>query len=94
MGVDEAETAIHEYAVSARVDPTTEVMVDGLADPRVLPWVECPPAADSATRIAGLALGDLRGTVRAEFTGTTTCTHLNDQLRSLAGVRALLPLLP
>lgn len=86
----EEETAIHEYAVSATVDAESETVVDGSADPRVLPWVECPPAADSATLVAGMALADLRPRIRAEFTGTTTCTHLNDQLRSLAGVRALL----
>ena len=88
--VDGVETAIHEYAVSADVDMTSETLVAAAADPRVLPWVECPPAAGSATRIAGMALADLRPDVRAQFTGTTTCTHLNDQLRSLAGVRALL----
>jgi hypothetical protein len=94
MSVDGTETAIHEYAVSADVDPHAERVVSGSADPRVLPWVECPPAAASATRIAGMALTDLRPTIRAEFTGTTTCTHLNDQLRSLAGVRALIRELP
>ena len=93
MSVDGTETAIHEYAVDARVDPDAGVVIEGSADPRVLPWVECPPAADSAGRIADVALSDLRGTVRTTFTGTTTCTHLNDQLRSLAGVRALLPAL-
>ena len=91
MSVDGTETAIHEYVVTADVDPRTETVVAASADPRVLPWVECPPAADSATRLAGMALTDLRPAVRAEFTGTTTCTHLNDQMRSLAGVRALLP---
>jgi hypothetical protein len=40
-----------------------------------------------------MPLRDLRPVVRGDFTGTTTCTHLNDQLRSLAGVRALLPAL-
>ena len=94
MAVDGTETAIHEYAVSATVDPLTGTVVDSAADPRVLPWVECPPAAASATRIGGMALADLRPVVRAELTGTTTCTHLNDQLRSLAGVRALLAALP
>jgi hypothetical protein len=94
MSVDGTETAIHEYAVTADLDAQSETFVSGAADPRVLPWVECPPAADSATRIAGMALADLRPSIRAEFTGTTTCTHLNDQLRSLAGVRALLRQLP
>lgn len=94
MSVDGTETAIHEYAVSAVLDPETGRVVEGSADPRVLPWAECPPAAGSATRIAGMALADLRPAIRAEFTGTTTCTHLNDQLRSLAGVRALVRELP
>jgi hypothetical protein len=94
MSGDGMETAIHEYAVSADVDVHSEKFIAGSAHPRVLPWTECPPAADSASRIAGMALADLRPVVRAEFTGTTTCTHLNDQLRSLAGVRALLGLLP
>jgi hypothetical protein len=94
MAVNGTETAIHEYAVRAEVDTQSERLVAGSADPRVLPWVECPPAAESAGRIAGMTLADLRPTVRAEFTGTTTCTHLNDQLRSLAGVRALLGHLP
>jgi hypothetical protein len=94
MDVDGVETAIHEYAVVAALDPTTETIVEADADPRVLPWVECPPAAGSASRIVGQTLRELRPVVRAEFTGTSTCTHLNDQLRSLAGVRALLPLLP
>jgi hypothetical protein len=31
--------------------------------------------------------------VRAEFTGITTCTHLNDTLRSLEDVEALAPVL-
>lgn len=94
MSVDGIETAIHEYAVSADVDVRAETVIAGAADPRVLPWVECPPAAASAVRIAGVALADLRPTISAEFTGTTTCTHLNDQLRSLGGVRALLQHLP
>ena len=91
MGPDGIETAIHEYAVNIDVDVQSEKIVAGNADPRVLPWAECPPAADSSNRLAGMDLADLRPAVRAQFTGTTTCTHLNDQMRSLAGVRALLP---
>ena len=40
-------------------------------------------------RIVGEPVGSLRRKVHAELTGTTTCTHLNDVLRSLAGVAAL-----
>ena len=57
--------------------------------PRVLPYVECPSAAASAARLAGQDLDALRERVRADFVGTTTCTHLNDLLRSLEDVRAL-----
>jgi hypothetical protein len=37
-------------------------------------------------------VADLRAEVRAEFTGTTTCTHLNDSFRILADVVPLLAL--
>jgi Protein of unknown function (DUF2889) len=37
-----------------------------------------------------MALADVRNRVRTEFVGVTTCTHLNDTLRSLGDVGALL----
>jgi hypothetical protein len=43
----------------------------------------------SAERISGLELSSLRPVVRKEFVGRTTCTHLNDSLRSLADIEAL-----
>jgi hypothetical protein len=93
--VDETglETVIHEYFVRAHVDPATLLLTDCVADVRVLPWVECPAAAASAGRLTGKPVAELRSLVRAEFTGVSTCTHLNDQLRSLADVPALLRLL-
>jgi hypothetical protein len=36
-----------------------------------------------------MSVADLRRRVRQEFTGVSTCTHLNDLLRSLADVGAL-----
>ena len=52
------------------------------------PEIEAVMAARwEVSEIDPVDLEDLRARVRAEFTGTTTCTHLNDQLRSLAGVR-------
>ena len=41
----------------------------------------------------GMAIDELRSHVREEFRGTTTCTHLNDALRSIGDLRALLALL-
>lgn len=93
MCVDGVETVIHEYTVTATVDARTMTVVAAEATPRVLPWVECPVAAASGTRVAGRRVEELRSVVRTEFTGTTTCTHLNDQLRSLADVAALARLL-
>ena len=64
-------------------------MLSSEAQARTLPWPECPNALASAGRIVGEAVTDLRAKVHADFRGTTTCTHLNDVLRSLAGVSAL-----
>lgn len=87
-------TVLHEYEVHARVEPGTWRVVEIEAVPRVLPWLECPAAVASAKRLVGRSLADVRTEVRAEFRGTSTCTHLNDQLRSLADVVAVTPLLP
>jgi hypothetical protein len=40
-----------------------------------------------------MTLGQLHFRVRKELFGTTTCTHLNDLLRSVADAAALIPLL-
>jgi hypothetical protein len=34
--------------------------------------------------VVGLPLADLRADVLSRFVGTSTCTHLNDVLRTLA----------
>jgi hypothetical protein len=88
-GADGVETAIHEYTVAATVDPATMTFLDISATPHALPWVECPVAAASAERLVGRPVSDLRSYVRTDFTGISTCTHLNDQLRSLADVAVL-----
>ncbi len=88
------ETVLHEYDVSARVDRTTGTVLTAEARPRVLPWEECPAAAASAGRLTGTAVADLRARLRAEFAGTSTCTHLTDALRGLEDVAALAGDLP
>jgi len=87
------ETVIHEYTVTGTVDATTWRVIDSGAEAHTLPWVECIEAVGSGQRVAGMALTGLRPTVRANFVGITTCTHLNDTLRSIEDVRALVPLL-
>jgi hypothetical protein len=94
MGEDGYETIIHEYIIDAGVDTETMTFVHAQATPRVLPWYECPQAAASGGRLVGLPVQGLRPTVRAEFLGPTTCTHLNDTLRALEDVDALIAALP
>ena len=55
----------------------------------MLPWMECPGAVASAERLSGMPIAELRTRVRREFTGTSTCTHLNDTLRSLGDLEVL-----
>jgi hypothetical protein len=74
------------------VDALTVLGADASA--RVLPWPECPGALVSAGRIVAEPAAALRQLVASDFTGTTTCTHLNEVLRSLAGVSALGAALP
>jgi hypothetical protein len=88
------ETVLHEYDLHARVDRASGTVLAAEARPRVLPWQECPTAAASAGRLVGTPVGDLRARVRAEFGGTSTCTHLNDALRALEDVAALAADLP
>ncbi|MET0577684.1 MAG: DUF2889 domain-containing protein [Ilumatobacteraceae bacterium] len=86
---DAVETVLHEYVLTAIADPTTGVLTTCAAVPRVLPWVECPVAAASADRLVGRDVGSVRSIVRSELRGTSTCTHLNDLLRSLGDVPVL-----
>jgi hypothetical protein len=102
MASDGVETIVHEYTVVAVIDEergivlaceATPRVLPCEATPRVLPWLECPDAAASSGRVAGMPLKGLRPRVRAELIGPTTCTHLNDTLRELEDVLALAPLL-
>jgi hypothetical protein len=90
---DGQETIIHDYTLRATVDVDTGVIVAPRAVPQVLPWQECPGAVDSATRVAGMTLQELHFRVRDELAGTSTWTHLNDLLRSVADAGPLISVL-
>ena len=83
------ETVLHEYTLDATLDAATLVFLTCSAIPRVLPWVECPVAAASADRLVGQGVDATRDYVRREMRGTSTCTHLNDLLRSLGDINSL-----
>ena len=89
---DGVETIVHEYTVEGSIDASTRTVTSVAASVRVLPWQECPGAIGSAARIRGMMLSEMRDRVRGEFVGTTTCTHLNDTLRAVADLDALLDL--
>lgn len=89
---DGVETIVHEYTVAGSLDTSTRTVTSVTADVRVLPWQECPGAIGSAARIVGMTLAEMRERIRGEFVGTSTCTHLNDTLRAIADLDALLDL--
>jgi hypothetical protein len=82
-------TAVHEYRLTAAADPGSLKLLAVYAEPRVLPYPECPAAAANVTRMIGTPLPDLRERVLNDLRGTAGCTHLNDALRALAEVPAL-----
>ena len=86
--------AVHEYLLSATVDAAAMMLCDVTADPRILPFVECPAAILNIRRLVGTPLASLRQTVLSELARTEGCTHLNDMLRSLAEVPQLALRLP
>lgn len=87
---DGVETIIHEYTLDASIEHSSGVIRSAKATPRVLPWQACPLAAASVDRIVGTPVAELDERVRGDFRGVSTCTHLNDLVRSLSDVPALL----
>lgn len=81
--------AVHEYEVHARAAADTFELLAIQALPRVLPFGECPSAVTRIGQLVGTPLGDLRDAVLARLKTTEGCTHLNDELRALAEVPAL-----
>jgi hypothetical protein len=84
---------VHEYSIEATIDADRLVVTTLAAIPRVLPFAECPAAAGNMDRLLGQPLPGLRGRVVELLNGIDCCTHLNDALRALADVSALLPAL-
>lgn len=79
-------TAVHEYTLQATADDATGTLLSVQAQPRVLPYRECPGAAPNLDRLIGEDLATLRASVLRILAGTLGCTHLNDAMRALAEV--------
>jgi hypothetical protein len=87
---DGVDTVVHEYALAATIDIATGTITSVTAEGRALPGLDCPAAVASAQRIVGQPVAEVRRLVRDSFDGPTTCTHLNDELRALGDLHALL----
>ena len=87
---DGIERVLHNWKVRARADEETGVLMSIDVSSGALPWVECPSAAGSGGRLVGRRFDELETLIATEFTGITTCTHLNDTLATLAAVPELL----
>lgn len=81
--------AVHEYRLTATADVHTGELLTIDADPRVLPYNECPLASRNVGRILGTPLSELRTVVLERFARIEGCTHLNDAMRALAEVPVL-----
>lgn len=82
--------AVHEYRVHLTADPETLEITSLTADPRILPYKECPAAVHNVQKLVGTRLPELRSNVVQHLKGTLGCTHLNDVLRGLADANYLL----
>jgi len=92
---DGIELVLHEYGISGRLERHDGGMAltELEADPRVLPFVECPAAATNVGRLvdARTNLADLPRVVPEVLFGVASCTHLNDLLRSMGGIAEVIP---
>jgi hypothetical protein len=86
---DGTESALHEYTLEAHVERSSHRITDISAQPRVLPWPECPAAAPHVAQLVGMPVGGFRTSVQGTLRELEACTHLNDMLRCLAEVHAL-----
>ncbi len=87
---DHWRVAVHEYGLRATADPDTMTVLSVEPDARILPFMECPSAVNSAGAVIGSQLPELRAVVLERLSRTNGCTHLNDALRALAEVPVLL----
>jgi hypothetical protein len=85
----DTEIVVHEFTVRAALAADATVLA-AAAGAGVVPGPQCPQARPSAGRLIGRAAGELREAVAREFVGTTTCTHLNDMMRTLGDLPRLL----
>lgn len=83
---DGTHRALHEWVVHTDYARADDRFGAVSVDAGRLPWVECPVAGSSAGRLDGLSPAEVDQALGSGFGGISTCTHLNDTLRSLVDV--------
>jgi hypothetical protein len=83
IGADGIESALHEYIVRARLDRAHGTVLELSAEPRALPFGECPLATTHLPSVVGHPIQQIDSLVRSELRGGRGCTHLNDTVRFL-----------
>lgn len=81
--------AIHEYSYFATASRSSGLLTSIGADPRILPFLECPNAPSNLQWLVGTPIAEMRQTVLDKLARTNGCTHLNDACRALAEVPVL-----
>jgi hypothetical protein len=87
---DGGRIAVHEYQLTVTANQPSGEILSLVADPRVLPYDECPMAVGTSGRMIGTRLSEMRRQVLEKLRATSGCTHLNDALRALAEAPQLL----
>lgn len=95
VGGDDSSTefVLHEYALEGTLEMSNEgwILRTVRADPRVLPFWECPLAGPEVVALDGTLLADVSKNLPTHLPGIKSCTHLNDLLRHVGGISSVLP---
>ena len=86
---DGSREAVHEYSLHVTADADTLVIKTIEAVPHILPFPECPNAIESIHQMVGRPLAQMRAAVLETFPKVKGCTHLNDCMRAIAEVPAM-----
>jgi len=87
------EIALHEYSLTATIDTASHALSSLAVTANVLPFPECPSVIQQVQDLVGLDVTSLRAGVQRELPGILGCTHLNDMLRGLSDVPALVSII-
>ncbi|TFV88823.1 DUF2889 domain-containing protein [Blastococcus sp. CT_GayMR16] len=76
------EHGLHEYVVTATAGRGDLRLRSVVAEPRTLPFRDCPLASPNVDRLIGMPAGEAGSGVVDRLPGAAGCTHLNDLLRT------------